>query len=216
MRRLVPLLALALFAGCGSGADGPKTRITLEGDTAEVAIGQPTTLAGTVRPRSPRVDLYAAPGPEFTPERRVATETTDARGGFRFEVRPERNTAYTIHAGGKASEHVEVYATPRYSYKVSRTAPGRALYRWHVRHPAGLRLTRGPVHFYAGAGDRYRHVGEAPLRRRSATLSVASAELPAPEGKPDVLACVARSIAPGYGAPPIEGCGEDGLVVVDE
>ena len=216
MRRLAPLLAVALIAGCGERDGEPKTRITLEGDTAEVAIGQATTLAGTVRPRTARVDLQAAAGPDFTPERRVATEVPDERGGFRFTVRPERNTAYTVHADGEKSEHVVVYATPRYGYRVRRTGPGRALYEWRVRHPDGLALTHGPVHFYAGAGDRYRHVGEAPLEQRSATLSVASAELPAPEGKPEVLACVERSIAPGYGAPPIKGCGEDGLVVVDE
>ena len=216
MRLLALSLAVILLAGCGKKDDEPKTRISLEGDTAEVAIGQPATLAGTVKPRAARVELYAAEGPEFTPERRVGDKATGDRGDFRFVVRPERNTAYTIHADGETSEHVVVYATPRYSYEVRRTAPGRALYEWHVRHPAGLELTRGPVHFYAGAGNRYRHVGEAPLELRSATLSVASAELPAPEGKPDVLACVDRSIAPGYGAPPIKGCGEDGLVVVDE
>jgi hypothetical protein len=216
MRRLAPLLLVLLVAGCGERDDAPKTRITLEGDTAEVAIGERATLAGRVRPRAARVELYAAEGPEFTPERRVATKATNDRGAFRFDVRPERNTAYTIRAGGARSDHVVVYATPRYGYRAKRTVPGRARYEWRARHPEGLVLTHGPVHFYAGADDRYRHVGEAPLEQRSSTLSVASAELASPEGKPQVLACVAKPIAPGYGAPPIKGCGEDGLVVVDE
>jgi hypothetical protein len=203
-----PGIALAMLAaalaGCGGGDDDePETRLTLRGDETEVTLGEATTLNGTVRPRVERVELVAAPGPDYADDRPVGSTTPDGRGGFRFEVTPRMNTAYSARASDGESEHVVVYASPRYRFRVS-----GARWRFEVEHPAELRPARASVQFYAGRENLYRRVGTARLEPRGRTRAVAAATLRAPGDAVDVLACLPDAIAPGYGAPPIKGCGE--------
>jgi hypothetical protein len=214
MRCAAAALAALALAGCASGDDDePKTRVALRGSPTEVTIGRPTTLTGTVWPAAPRVELLASTAPAYAQARRVGSARADERGRFSFRVRPRINTSYTVRAADGESNHVVVYAKPRYRFEVEPVGGGRSRFTFVVRHPPELDPTRGPVHFYTGAGNAYKHAGTAALEPRTASLAMATATLPAKPGAA-VFACVARAIAPGYGAPPVKGCGDPELRVM--
>ena len=216
MRRFALIAALVLVvSGCGGQEDeGPKTRVKLSADRSELTLGRSATLSGTVRPRAAEVELLAAEAPAYVNRRRIDSARPDGDGRFRFVVEPRRNTAYTVRApDGADSNNVVVYAAPRYEVGVEDAGGGRSRVTFKVRHPTELVPTRAPVQFYAGH-TRFVRVGEAPFEQRSPTLAVAtSAPFVPPIPDAEGLACLEEPIAPGYGAPPVEGCGNRRLKI---
>ena len=208
-------LAVLLLAGCG--AKQPSMSLSAHGSRSEVTIGQPVTISGVVHrggdPGSLNLDLQASTAPLYNDVHRVGRTRSSSHGEYRFVVRPRKNTAYTVATSG-ATRNVVVFAAPRYELKYTRGAARTIGVTFTVDHPAELKPTARRVYFYAakkGVGKLMR-IGDARLVATSPTRAVASGTFSgAPAGAIDAFACLRTEIAPGYGAPPVKGCGGPSL-----
>jgi hypothetical protein len=216
--RLAAVLTVAavVLAGCG-GAKQPTMGLSAHGSRSEVTIGQPVTISGVVRragkPVSLNLDLRASTAPLYNDVHRVARTRSSSHGEFGFVVRPQKNTAYTVATSG-AARNVVVFAAPRYGLKYTRAASGAIAVAFTVEHPAALKPTARRVYFYAGQKGvgKLMRVGDARLVATSPTRALASGTFGgAPAGPIDAFACLRTEIAPGYGAPPVKGCGGPSL-----
>lgn len=217
MRRppIAALSAAALLAGCGA-VQTPGTTLSAHGSRSESAIGEPVTISGTVRrgaARSLNLELLASTAPLYADSRRVARTRSDAHGVYGFLVRPRINTAYTVATTG-AEKHVVVFVTPHYRLEYTRAGASAIRAVFTVDHPPALHPSAQAVYFYAagkGVGKLVR-LGRSNLVRLTGVRAVARGTFPrAPAGPIDVLACLPEMIAPGYGSPPIAGCGRRAL-----
>jgi hypothetical protein len=206
------LAAAAVLAGCGA-AKPPDTSLSAHGDRSESVIGEAVHISGTVsrgHPAPMNLDLLASTAPLYGDTRRVGRTRSDSHGQYGFVVRPRINTAYTVATTG-AEKHVVVFVAPRYRLKYTRAGTGAIRIVFTVDHPPELHPSVQPVYFYAapkGVGELIR-LGQGDLTRRTDVRAVAAATLlGAPQGPVDVFACLAEMIAPGYGSPPIKGCGQ--------
>jgi hypothetical protein len=210
-----PALAALLLAGCG--AKQPSMGLSAHGSRSEVTIGQPVTISGVVRrdgsPVALNLDLRASTAPLYNDDRRVARTHSSSHGEFGFVVRPRKNTAYTVATSG-ATRNVVVFAAPRYRLKYTRVDSDSISVTFTVDHPAELNPTARRVYFYAGRKGvgKLMRLGDALLMVTSPARAVASGTFSgAPAGAIDAFACLRTEIAPGYGAPPVKGCGGPSL-----
>ena len=211
----VAFTAALLLAGCG--AKQPSMGLSAHGSRSEITIGEPVTISGVVRrngdPVSLNLDLRASTAPLYADTRRVARTRSSSHGEFGFVVRPRKNTAYTVATTG-ATRNVVVFAAPRYGLKYVRAAAGAIDVAFTVDHPAELKPTARRVYFYAGTKGvgKLMRVGTAQLVATGPTRAVARGTFSGvPARAIDAFACLRTEIAPGYGAPPIKGCGDPSL-----
>jgi hypothetical protein len=203
--------AAAVLSGCGA-VKTPDTTLSAHGSRSESVIGEQVTISGTVRrgsPQSMNLDLLASTGPLYADIRRIGRTRSDSHGEYGFVVRPRINTAYTVATTG-AEKHVVVFVAPHYRLEYARAGADAIRLVFTVDHPLELRPSAQPVYFYAarrGVG-RLARLGRADLTRRTDVRAVARGTFAgAPQGAIDVFACLPDVIAPGYGSPPIDGCG---------
>ena len=219
MRRF--LIVCALVAGCGGGSEAapavhtapPQPRssveVSLHGpDTRRVVFGHPLELKGRVKQSHPtgpaKVRLLASHEP-------VQTTTTGEGGSFRFTVRPEVNTIYSVSVGDKVSRHIQVYAMPDQSFRVEPVGPRSGVFILEIKHPLSVTPTDRPALFYvhfADGGRVYERVARAHLDHVSAVRAVARVKVTVPRPADDAVACVPVMIAANFGDPPLSDCGQ--------
>src|SRR4051794_1057970 len=224
MRRL--FIACVLLAGCGGGsaehaatvrtaterAAVPSVEISLRGDdTRRVVFGHPLELKGVVRPNAAPVTVRLLASHE-----QVGSTTTAEDGSFRFTVRPQVNTIYSVRAGDKVSRRIQVYATPDQLFRVEPLGPRSGVFILEVRHPLAVTPTDRPAQFYvhyADGGRVYEGVGTAHPDHVSAVRAVARLKVKVKRPADDAVACAPAMIAANFGAPPLHDCGRRRVLV---
>src|SRR4051794_40089601 len=219
MRR--SLIVCALLAGCGGGSEGApavhtapqppqsSVEISLRGpDTRRVVFGHPLELRGAVRQSHStgpaRVRLLAS-------HETVQSTTTGEGGSFRFTVRPEVNTVYSVAVGDKVSRQIQVYAMPDQSFRVEPRGPRTGVFILEIKHPLSVTPTDRPALFYvhfADGGRVYERVAHAHLDHVSAVRAVARVKVTVHRPADDAVACVPVMIAANFGDPPLTDCGQ--------
>jgi hypothetical protein len=218
MRR--SLIACALVAGCGGGSQPapavhtatqpPRSsvEVSLHGpDTRRVVFGHPLELAGVVRESRPSGPLTVRLLASHEP---VQSTTTDARGSFRFTVRPRLNAVYSVQAAGRTSRHVQVYAMPEQDFRVEPRGPRSGVLVLAIGHPPEVVPTDHPAQFYVhfvGDGRTYTRVGQAHLDWVSRSRAVARLKITLHRAADNGVACVPAMIGQNFGDPPIGDCG---------
>src|SRR5436190_4831618 len=169
-------VACVLLAGCGGGsaedtatvrtaterAAAPSVEISLRGDdTRRVVFGHPLELKGVARPKGAPLSVRLLASHE-----QVGSTTTASDGSFRFTVRPQVNTMYSVGVGDKVSRHIQVYAMPDQNFRVEPLGPRSGVFVLEIGHPRSVTPTDQPAQFYVHIADRgrvYERVGTAHL-----------------------------------------------------
>jgi hypothetical protein len=222
----VALPVCLLVAGCGGGGGGEpqaaarpaaqpsraSVEISLRGDdTRRVVFGHPLEFRGVVRPSGDPVTVRLLsseyPYPVSEP---VQSTTTGEGGSFRFTVRPEVNTMYSVSVRDKVSRHIQVYAMPDQQFRVEPLGPRSGVFIFEIKHPLSVTPTDRPVLFYVhfvGGGSVYERVAHAHLDHVSAVRAVARVKVTVKRQADDAVACVPAMIAANFGDPPLSDCG---------
>ena len=190
----------------GTGPDALIGLVTLKPKPANIAFGHASRLRGSVtfgggetRPGLP-VELQASPFP-YAGYVTVAKSSTDAKGGFAFKVKPDRNTRYRVLTDVGNSKVRTVFVSP--ASKARRTALGGSRYRvtFNLLGPLDLPYAGRPVFFYKVRGHTARRVARRRMRGLGHGRFRVSAILHLRSRRQHVVACSRESTPDAWGRP---------------
>lgn len=209
MRPLLLAILLLLAAAPGAQAQAQAT-VGIAVDPQDQAFGKRTVVTGTVRldgvpAPGQTVELLARVHPFDAEYRVIATNATDAGGGYRFAPRLYRNTDLRVRTGDTQSRRVRAFVYPAFELDFRARSTEEILVIARYRVPRDVQLTRRTLFYVAERGRARGPVvarAEAERRRPGRYRATAVVELPADwKGRFRYAGCLPYSPDSGMGDP---------------
>jgi hypothetical protein len=209
-RRVRPLLLATLLLLAAAPAAQAQLTVSMALDPQDQAFGKRTVVTGTVRmdgaPAGGRtVELLARVHPFDGEYRVVATNATDATGGYSFAPRLFRNADLRVRAGEAQSPRRRAFVYPAFTLDFRARSTEEIIVIARYRVPRDVRISRRTLFYLAGPNRARGPVvarADTERRRPGRYRATAAVELPkAWKGRFNYGGCLPYSPGSGMGDP---------------